>query len=309
MSNLNQDIDNIVSILAPKYNLTESTFLSLFIREMFCMDNSAEKPFDEDILLMLVIVLQKNLNPFAKEVYAVKSEIGDGFEAVLALNGWLRIMNNHPCFSGISVVFSEQIEVVKDGIPCPSWAECSIYRKDRQTPIVVREYFEEVYIAPRYDEQSKKEINSYWQTHPKRMLRHRVIEQCARVAFGFDKVHEPIQDYDYTFIKNDINNQKNGNDHNSESLSEEPSEDNITSKEDIVSFEDKDTKIDENQVKISSDFQNEIENTVHKAVSLAKNFKNDFSAVQGFLTDKYSEQPEALAFALEYANSIKDQLD
>ncbi len=58
-----------------------------------------------------------------------------------------------------------------DGIP--TWIECTIYRNDRILPIVIKEYLEEV-----------RTDHSSWQQMPRRMLRHRVIQQCARLAFN-----------------------------------------------------------------------------------------------------------------------------
>ena len=55
----------------------------------------------------------------------------------------------------------------------PIWIECSIYRADRALPITVREYFSEV-----------KAKTEAWQRMPRRMLRHKVFSQCARLAFG-----------------------------------------------------------------------------------------------------------------------------
>ena len=52
--------------------------------------------------------------------------------------------------------------------------ECAIYRSDRTTPAIIREYFEEV----------KDNLDS-WEQMPRRMLRHRTLQECARVAFGF----------------------------------------------------------------------------------------------------------------------------
>lgn len=49
--------------------------------------------------------------------------------------------------------------------------KCTIYRKDRSQPIVVRDYFEEV-----------KGEQAIWQKIPRRMLRHRVMVQFARLA-------------------------------------------------------------------------------------------------------------------------------
>ena len=57
-----------------------------------------------------------------------------------------------------------------------------IYRIDRSKPVVVREYLDEVmrstsYVTP-------------WDTHPKRMHRHKAEIQCARIAFGFAGIYD-----------------------------------------------------------------------------------------------------------------------
>jgi hypothetical protein len=79
--------------------------------------------------------------------------------------------------------------------------ECTIYRNDRILPIVIKEYFEEV----RTDHLS-------WQQIPRRMLRHRVIQQCARLALGiaacesFVNTHQQIK----TDIPHDTKFKKSG---------------------------------------------------------------------------------------------------
>jgi hypothetical protein len=50
---------------------------------------------------------------------------------------------------------------------------CAIYRTDRVKPIEVKEYFSEM-----------KTEHAAWQQMPRRMLRHRAMQQCARLAFG-----------------------------------------------------------------------------------------------------------------------------
>ena len=53
------------------------------------------------------------------------------------------------------------------------WMGCAIYRNDRVVPIEVKEYLCEIQTE-----------HSIWKDMPRRMLRHRVIAQCARLAFG-----------------------------------------------------------------------------------------------------------------------------
>ena len=55
----------------------------------------------------------------------------------------------------------------------PLWMECTIYRKDRSMPTIIREYYEEV-----------KSEQTIWQKMPRRMLRHRAMQQYARLYFG-----------------------------------------------------------------------------------------------------------------------------
>jgi hypothetical protein len=50
---------------------------------------------------------------------------------------------------------------------------CAIYRTDRVKPIEVKEYFSEM-----------KTEHAAWQQMPRRMLRYRAMQQCARLAFG-----------------------------------------------------------------------------------------------------------------------------
>ena len=94
---------------------------------------------------------------------------------VLSLDGWCRLINEHPMFDGLQ--FS-QAEPGQDGLP--QWIECTIHRKDRAVPTTVREYMEEA-----------RQPHGAWLSHPRRMLRHKALVQCARVCFALGGLHEP----------------------------------------------------------------------------------------------------------------------
>ena len=53
--------------------------------------------------------------------------------------------------------------------------ECTIHRSDRPISTTAREYLAEV----RYD-------SDIWKKMPRRMLRHRALQQCARLAFAIN---------------------------------------------------------------------------------------------------------------------------
>ena len=121
----------------------------------------------QTLLTLLRLARANNLDPLKEEVALALYE-DCHWQAYITVEGYSKILNSHPAFDGIS--FTESPEKT-NGIPI--WMECTIYRKDRSLPIVVREYFEEV-----------KGEQAIWQRMPRRMLRHRVMQQCARLAVG-----------------------------------------------------------------------------------------------------------------------------
>ena len=54
-----------------------------------------------------------------------------------------------------------------------------MYRWDRRVPTSVREYLLEV-----------RGLSAGWITHPRRMLRHKSMVQCARLSFGLVGIYD-----------------------------------------------------------------------------------------------------------------------
>lgn len=146
----------------------------------------------EQMMALLVVADQYRLNPFTKEIFAFEDK-HKGIVPVVSVDGWARIINEHPQYDGIEFTYADDTTTPAGGKPCPTWCEARIYRKDRTRPTVVREYLDEVYQAPRGG------LSGPWQSHTKRFLRHKTLIQCARVAFGFagiydeDEAHRIIQ--------------------------------------------------------------------------------------------------------------------
>lgn len=124
---------------------------------------------NEQMMALLVVAEQYGLNPWTKEIYAFPDR-NQGVVPVVGVDGWSRIINSSSQFDGME--FNEP--ELKPNARVPDWIECVIYRKDRTHPIKVREYFTEV----------AREVGP-WKSHPRRMLRHKAMIQCARLAFGF----------------------------------------------------------------------------------------------------------------------------
>lgn len=135
---------------------------------------------DAQMVALLIVADQYKLNPFTKELYAFPDK-NNGIVPVVGLDGWSRIINEHPQFDGMD------FEMPADG----SEYTCRIYRKDRKHPTSITEYMSEC-----------KRNTQPWQSHPKRMLRHKAMIQCARLAFGFAGIYD--QDEAERIVERDV---------------------------------------------------------------------------------------------------------
>ena len=159
ISLFNALISKEVSKAAEKLEIDESELLSW-------IDLQIEVP-SKTILVMLRTMQNLYLDPLNEEISFTQYEDGH-WQVLITIEGCSKLLNQHGQFNGL--IFN-QAETLIDGIP--EWIECSIYRRDRIMPITVREYLIEV--------RSEKEI---WQKMPRRMLRHRALQQCVRLAMG-----------------------------------------------------------------------------------------------------------------------------
>jgi len=122
---------------------------------------------DAQMTALLIVAQQYGLSPWTKEIYAFPDK-NNGIVPVVGVDGWSRIINSHPQFDGI--------EFEQNDESCT----CIIYRKDRNRPIKVTEWMAEC----------KRNGMGPWQSHPRRMLRHKAMIQCARLAFGYGGIYD-----------------------------------------------------------------------------------------------------------------------
>lgn len=125
------------------------------------------------MMALLIVADQYSLNPFTRELFAFPDK-QNGVVPVVSVDGWSRILNDHPQFDGCDFEFGPD-----DDRGLPTWCECIIHRKDRSHPVRVREYMAEV-----------RRDTGPWKSHPRRMLRHKALIQCARVALGFSGIYD-----------------------------------------------------------------------------------------------------------------------
>jgi len=138
--------------------------LHAWLENHLCVDPHA-------LMSLLHLALTHKLDPMMGEV-TVWVDADQQAHPNITIDGWMKIINCHPAFAGIAFEEAGTLEGQFPGV-APQYISCTIYRSDRQVPIQVREYLLEAVSE-----------HSLWKTMPRRMLRHRALQQCARLAFG-----------------------------------------------------------------------------------------------------------------------------
>jgi len=152
-----------LALMAGKFNVEPKKLLETLKNTVF------RGATDDELLALVVVSNEYGLNPLTKEIYAFPAK-GGGIVPVVSIDGWIRMMNDHPQFDGIDYEFEHS----DDGklIACTS----VIHRKDRTKPVRVTEYMVEC----------RRNTDPWKMEH--RMLRHKATIQGARVAFGFSGI-------------------------------------------------------------------------------------------------------------------------
>lgn len=122
---------------------------------------------DAQLSALLIVANQYGLNPWTKEIYAFPDK-NNGIVPVVGVDGWARIINSNPQFDGMD--FDQTAD----------FCTCTIYRKDRSHPTKITEWMTEC----------RRPGVKPWESHPYRMLRHKAMIQCARIAFGFGGIFD-----------------------------------------------------------------------------------------------------------------------
>ena len=139
-------------------------------------------------LQLLRLADKYELDPLSDEV-AIFEHDNQTQGVYITIDGWAKLINQHPQYAGMSL--RESSELTGN---ITTWMECTIYRNDRILPIIVKEYFEEV-----------RTNHFSWIKMPRRMLRHRVIQQCARLALGISAPDNSVKETNQVADLTEIN--------------------------------------------------------------------------------------------------------
>ena len=164
MSEEKTESRGLLAVMGERYNIASGNLLPALKKVWGNMDESS-------MIGLCIVANQYGLNPFTNEIYAFQSRKTGKIVPIVGIDGWSRIINEHPQFDGLEVTVS----------PDGESATCTIWRKDRNHPITVTEYKRECY----------QTTSDVWKNFPLRMLRHKAIIQCARVAFGYTGLYDP----------------------------------------------------------------------------------------------------------------------
>jgi hypothetical protein len=150
-----------------------------------------ERTVPQCLLKPILLTSQRlRLNPLLSQIAWELNE-KNHWELFIPIDGWVAMIHREPSFQGITFNESNQTE---NGIPI--WMEVSIYRSDLVRPITVREYFIEL-----------KTEHPIWVQMPRRMLRHKTLQQCARLAFGIGMAESKISNLNEALSKLEMHSQ------------------------------------------------------------------------------------------------------
>lgn len=159
--------NSVLVAMAERFGMQPAAFEAT-LRATVCKGNVSR----EEFAAFLLVAKEYGLNPVTKELYAFPAK-GGGIQPIVSIDGWSRIINDHPMFDGM------EFEDVREGDDLVA-ITCRMHRKDRSRSIEATEYMAEC-----------RRATDVWKTWPRRMLRHKAMIQCARYAFGFSGIVDP----------------------------------------------------------------------------------------------------------------------
>jgi phage recombination protein Bet len=149
---------NEIQRAAPSHELVEAMKAHV--------SRAAKGSSDAEIAAFVAVCHQMGLNPIVGEVHAMRDKSGT-LRPVPSIDGWVKVTRSQPDFRGIEFEENRDEEGLLVSITC------TIHVDGWATPCRVTEYLLEC-----------RRRTDPWQSMPTRMLRHRALIQCARVAFG-----------------------------------------------------------------------------------------------------------------------------
>ena len=167
----------LAATMASKFQMEPQKFMQTI--KSTVMPSSATA---EEVSAFLMVAQEYGLNPLLREIHAFPKK-GGGIQTVVGVDGWANLISGNKNFDGCEFEY----ENAPDGTPVAT--TCTLYRKDCTRPTKVTEYYDEC-----------KRGTEPWKQMPRRMLRHKALMQCGRIAFGLSGIVDEDEAQD--IIKN-----------------------------------------------------------------------------------------------------------
>lgn len=156
-------------IMAGRLSVDAGTVQNIMTNTLMKAKGGNGQVSNEELIVFMSIANEYKLNPLAREIFAFNNR--GAIQPIVSIDGWLRIINNHPQFDGME--FDD-----KHGSDGELLAiTCRIFRKDRSRATEVTEYLAEC-----------QGTSDPWKKWPVRMLRHKATIQAARYTFGLSGI-------------------------------------------------------------------------------------------------------------------------
>jgi phage recombination protein Bet len=127
---------------------------------------------DDQLVLYLMVCQRYKLDPVLREAYPFADKRG-GVHIGVTVDGWLKIANRDPQCDG------HQVEDVLGEKGVLLACTATVWRKDREHPVMVTEYLSEC-----------RRNTPQWDSRPHRMLRHKALIQAIRYAYGISGISD-----------------------------------------------------------------------------------------------------------------------
>jgi phage recombination protein Bet len=162
----------VVADMAQRFGMDVRAFESTVRKICLPPDRrTGQEASREEFAAFLLVARQHGLNPLTREIYGFRTKSGS-IQPVVGIDGWMKLINENPQFDG----FETQDQLDDNGNVIA--ITCRMFRKDRSHPITATEYLSEC----------RQPTSEVWDKWPRRMLRHKVVIQTARYAFGFSGI-------------------------------------------------------------------------------------------------------------------------
>jgi len=155
-----------VEDMAAEHGVSARNLWAVVKRQCITPNKAGLAATSEQVIVFLQRCKAHNLNPMMQEIYGYIDKDGK-LVCGIEIDGFLKIANAHPAFDGLQVEMSED-----EGGQLVS-ATATVWRKDREHPILITEYLAE-----------NRQDTWPWRTRPRRMLRHKAAREGIRYAFG-----------------------------------------------------------------------------------------------------------------------------